>query len=81
MKIKVKQEHIDRGAISSCSHCPIALAMMEAGFRRPSVGYDTVRWGDEGLRNTTKTPTAVSESMYLFDIGHGMKPFEFEISV
>ena len=38
MRIDVEQRHIDEGVRHSGMKCPVALALLDAGFERPVVG-------------------------------------------
>lgn len=76
MKIRVTQQHIEEGRRGSCRECPIALAIVSAGFFKAWVGASQIRangklWCD--------TPPEVYRFIQKFDTNKRVKPFEFEI--
>ena len=76
MIIRVTQEHIDKGIRGSCTKCPIALALIDAGLDNPSVGVYYMRGGG---RHLFGCPQIIKNFMTLFDNGAYAAPFEFEI--
>lgn len=38
VKVRVTRKHINKGAQGECSLCPVALALIDAGFQKVSVG-------------------------------------------
>lgn len=80
MIIRVTQEHIDRGIQRDCSECPVALALLDAGFRDPKANASTLR---NGKKFICRTPDKVYDFMSHFDsVYYGddnPTPFEFEI--
>lgn len=41
-KVVITQEHINKGC-SLCTHCPVALALKDAGLERPFVGTMSIQ--------------------------------------
>ena len=80
--VKVLDRHIQKGKPNKCAECPIALALVDAGFDRP--------WVDHSLVHYFAKPDGVREELYHFwlpgdavgfvedfDEGKPVKPFEF----
>jgi hypothetical protein len=82
MKIKVTQEHINKGISGDMNKCPIALAVLEA-THLPSLSVSTdYVIIDIGTRKLSrKLPDEVKEFITAFDFHHLVKPFEFELEV
>ena len=78
MKIRVTQEHIDNGEKGACNCCPIALALIDAGWKRPHVGMNTMHDKDDESKYFA-TPPQVFRFMACFDIDRLVHPFEFEL--
>lgn len=78
MTITVTQSHIDRGVRKSSCQCPIAQALMSAGFRSPTVH----RFGiyHVGPR-VIEPPQEARNFMSAFDAGTPVQPFSFEVSL
>ena len=74
MKIQVTQECIDKGVRGEPAGCPIALALMWAGFPYPRVGARMISTGVNLLHQNNK----IYEFRRNFDLGRGVSPFEFE---
>ena len=72
MKVKVTQEHINKGLKGSSCYCPIALAIGPNCV----VQYSHITIGNKEYR----TPQAVFEFLHAFDNGLPVKPFEFELN-
>ena len=88
MRIKVTQECIDNGDPANPRECPVALAMLDAGLRRPIAQVNGLSWksSDEDLHYWE--PTAeVKRFMLDFDKRRQVQafprvePFEFELEV
>ena len=79
MRIKVTQRNLDDGLVGDSSECPIALAMCDVGFHRPSVGLVSASWldGDETIVANLPEEAQVFISMY--DDEAPVEPFEFEL--
>ena len=84
IKIKVKQDHINRGDPCSSDSCPIALAVIEATGAKPdsvSVGYSGISiFSEDGnvRKAYCKTPQIARTFIRLFDDYEKVSPFEFE---
>ena len=82
MIIKVTQEHIDKGKANS--RCPIALAIISAGFI--GVLVDEVYIYIDGCLREGKysrfvTPIAVRMFIHKFDLLESVEPFEFNLDL
>ena len=82
MIIKVTQEHIDKGKANSACECPIALAMISAGFI--GVLVDGVHiyvglWLMGGKVSKSHTPTSARMFIHKFDLRESVEPFEFNL--
>lgn len=85
MKIKVTQDHIDKGKQSCSGECPIALALIEATGLEVSVYEHIMLWkgiliGDGEYLYDDPTPQHVLDRLKNFDKNGVMTPFEFEIN-
>ena len=81
MKISVQQKHIDAGVRGSCSSDPLALAMREAGLKKPYVGVSYITWRKGFKDYSVETPEDVLQFMESFDNqSASAKPIEFELS-
>lgn len=78
MLIEVKQKHIDEGAKGSCSRCPIALALLDAGHRDVWIGNITLY---TSVRKETYLPPKAIQWINNFDDGLPVLPFSFEIEL
>jgi len=76
MLIKVTQEHIKNGKCFSGEYCPVALALKDL-FPKTfvSVGYSSLKVGTTVVMISSQD---VRDKILDFDLGEGMKPFEFE---
>lgn len=82
MKIRVRQEHIDKGVCNSPWECPIALAAQEAiGTDELSVWPYLLTWCAGELVHEADMPRPAREFIENFDDGRPVEPFEFEIEV
>jgi hypothetical protein len=82
MKIQVTQQHIDKGRGGSCTSCPVALALNDAGFTRAWVSPSTLRsnWRNGGsIREFFPVPDSVLVFINRFDAGLPVDPFSFEL--
>lgn len=77
MTIEVTQKNIDEGKVLDCHACPVALALVDAGFSDVTVGpgYTNVKEHKQWVR----TPEEALSFMIQFDKGHPVSPFKFEI--
>lgn len=80
MRIKVTQDHIDRGWRHSFDWCPIGLAMKDMNCIDASVGQRRIRWitADDGPR-MADTPAEAKQFICDFDNKQGVEPFEFDL--
>ena len=77
MIVKVTQEHIDAGTRQSGSGCPVALALVDAGFQSPYVDSETITWAG----NEVSLDTQAYDFIWAFDDLFHVEPFEFFIEV
>ena len=75
MKIDVTQEDIVNGKKKSCDECPIALAMIRAGYKNVSVGSYFISSGNL----TYLVPPEVTKFVLDFDAEKPVSPFSFEL--
>lgn len=76
MIIHVTKRHIRYGAPCNVRVCPIALALMDAGFSHPKAGLVSLNLGDDHI---IPAPDNVREWMKEFDASGRGEPFSFEI--
>ena len=88
MRIQVTQEHIDRGreAIPNrapCYVCPVAQALIDAGYQEVSVGQFEAYWWmpDEGRTAIAYLPEVASDWISAFDDGLHVEPFSIDLDV
>jgi len=78
--IKVTQDHINRGELCCSGHCPVALALMSAGFTWVSVGLSNMMFTTKsGAKKCVEPPEKVRNFIILFDQSYHVLPFEFEL--
>lgn len=79
IKIKVTEEHIDKGNQADCYSCPIALALKEASqeLGTPEVCGYMVYWP----KKIGTLPHKAREFIRKFDKDRTAQPFEFEIDI
>jgi hypothetical protein len=79
--IEVTSYHISVGLRKSCSECPVAIAMSDAGLDCPEADCHRLEWWrDRTSRGRMKTPKAVRNFMNDFDWGRFVSPFTFELT-
>jgi len=79
MRIKVTQDHIDRGHERNGSSCPIALAIGEMGMDSVFVGSNiTFSCPTFGVVSERTPPVAV-QFICEFDSELPVEPFEFDL--
>lgn len=89
VKIEVTQNHIEAGARRSCDRCPIALALLDAGFPSPYVSSKWARLNhdygqpeQQGKRQQVSLPEIAQQFVRFFDSPHhSVEPFSFTIKV
>lgn len=86
IRIKVTQEHIQRGLRNSACSCPIALAMAEHfgddldhNDNVVGCGFITHYEHGTGKRTSWWAPPEVERFIDKFDGGGAVSPFEFEL--
>jgi len=77
--VQVTDRHIANGHKSSCSFCPVALALTEVGWRGIVVGTDSFAVDSGAL--TIPLPKIAQDFISDFDHDRPVKPFDFEIPV
>lgn len=77
MIIKVQKKHILRGIQEESNACPVALALIDAGFKCPDVGYNDMR--DDIINVSFHYPRSVKRFVKTFDKKgkKAVKPFSF----
>lgn len=83
MTINVTQEHIDRGTMEDCEHCPVALAINEAiPGTRSDVGGNQIYIGNYHCTSREiQTPEVVRQFIARYDSDVLVKPFSFTIEL
>jgi hypothetical protein len=76
MKIKVTQEHIDKGCPQLGRKCPIAYAIFEATGKRVVVGGRSV-WFESKCH--IPLPGIAAYFVITYDRGCNVSPFEFDL--
>ena len=71
MRVRVKRQHIENGEPAVPAACPVALAMLDAGFEDPAVGLATIEWSEGGRRWTGRMDGASQDFVRSFDDGEG----------
>lgn len=82
--VRVTQDHIDHGHPGTCHMCPVALALMAAGFDEASAGKVKLRAYEEirGWFLVTwqcDTPTTVVAFIDQYDSAGEVHPFTFDV--
>jgi hypothetical protein len=75
MIISVTQKHIDDGLRGNCSKDPIALSLLDAGFKKVWVSPDALRLDDK----VYEMPGIVAVFIRDFDNTRFVDPFEWEL--
>ena len=84
LTINVTQDHIDKGDMSNCDTCPIALAIMDTGAALASVGSYTAEaafFTPESEQVTFDLPPFARAWLGKFDQGTPVQPFTFTVTV
>lgn len=79
MLIRVTEEHIENGS-AGCSHCPVALAIQDAGYPEAAVFYQTA-WLDGPGDVQVKLPEEATMFIFAFDNDRPLQPFEFDLPI
>ena len=77
--VVVGDEHINKGRKQSCCHCPIALAMLDAGVLSPAVHKKAFFVG--GGDDLINLPGDAIKFIDFFDNGRPVEPVSFEIDI
>ena len=83
MRIRVTQDHIDKGVPMQGEECPVAIAIKECTDLDPVVvGYNVIR-GRTVNREMfiANSPQQVSDFVSHFDGSEAVMPFEFELNL
>lgn len=69
VKVRVSRDLVDAAIRQSNSRCGISMALKQAGFDRPFVNQDIIRFSDPstGQRYTYRTPAKAAEWITKFD--------------
>jgi hypothetical protein len=82
IRIKVTQEHINKGRRRACRQCPVALAIVEqTEFPNPWVGDTHVDLVTSPESPSYKLPAEVQRFIDNFDNGKPVKPFAFNLKI
>lgn len=85
MKIRVTRKHIENGEREMTAYCPVALAMVSAGFKGVGVHNDHVEVITKGGRYPTveyyELPKKVQRFVLDYDMERPVKPFTFSLPV
>lgn len=84
VKVKVLKKHIKAGKRFCSGKCPVALALLDAGFQRVSVESYTIAATTRRGKQTTvvaKTPPSASSFIHSFYTKRAVEPFTFELTV
>lgn len=85
MLISVTQEHIDRGQKSHGDQCPVALALVDAGFQRQplTVLHERAYYRSNGVNYKVNFPIRATRFIKKIDAGKKAecKPFRFWINL
>lgn len=77
MIIQVKQKHIRKGRRFKSRGCPIALALLDAGFKNPSVGVESYYYCDNEFQEKINLSLKCRKFILDFDSEEKVKPFSF----
>jgi hypothetical protein len=82
IKVQVTQECIDNGVKDKCRECPVAQALIKAGFDTPEVYSDKIQyWVNNDHVSAWACTEEVTDFIELYDDGNPVKPFEFEMTI
>jgi hypothetical protein len=89
MRVEVSQQHIDAGnraqgsRLSRECNCPIANALIDAGFDNPKVSYGSFTAGRVAgnvvLRRRYRLPAAAITFIENYDDARHVEPFAFDV--
>lgn len=77
----VTQACIDKGVHLECTQCPVALAMLNAGFTGVSITDLTCSGSLNGTVWSSRTPHKVVSFIERFDDGELTEPFSFDLEM
>ena len=81
MRIKVKQEHIDKGLRGSYFSCPLALASQDAGLELPGAGMHKIMYLVDDELCGSLMPDEARKFRSRFDRGWKVEPFSFDLEI
>lgn len=80
MRINITARMLKLGQRNNCRECPVALGMIQAGCKSPTVGLSGLFWSMGRKAYGCRTPKKVARFIRLFDSGsRAAKPFSFEL--
>jgi hypothetical protein len=88
--VRVKAKHITTGVAKDCSLCPVAKALVDAGFKAVFAGPYFLELASSARtlgnysskkRVRVKTPSVARDFMHTFDLHLPVKPFTFKFEV
>lgn len=80
-KIEVTQDDINNGDRDDTQSCPIALALLKAGFTEPRVDGCDICYTEGDKVKSVMSPSVVRDFVKSFDRGLPVKPFSFELDL
>ena len=83
VKVSITDSHIQNGLQRKPSQCPIALSLGNLGFKKPTVGCETVLIDKDGKQYGGNLPRTARQFINRFD-GQGreaVKPFSFNLNL
>lgn len=84
MKIKVTQEHIEKGEGCSAYRCPVALAVMDVCPGGVFIGLRVCYWSNNNRSDENRRaflPPKARAFIREFDAGKPVQPFTFELTI
>jgi hypothetical protein len=82
LRVRVEQRHLCAGRATSCTRCPIALALCEQHPIVPLGEWevfspDAIRVEEDGSAYYYRLPPSAARFVRDFDAGREVEPFEF----
>lgn len=82
-RIKVTKDHIKLGHRGRFCFCPVAIALLDAGFERVYVTGDQIRFelyhGNQRVNVEVDAPKSVAKFVDIFDEKGKVEPFGFTL--
>lgn len=72
----VQESHFQYGFIGDCTKCPIALAMLSAGYPYPIVDYHNICYSNDYDEITKPMTKELKRKVDAIDSKKGVKPFK-----